>query len=168
MHETSHDHDLEVRAARADDADAIDRLILHIDGFHANARPDLFRTPEGSPRGEDFLKGVLNDPNQQILVGVLHGRVIGYVHILIKSTPGSSHRLDRRYSEIEAISVDPASQRSGVGRKLIEAAASWAEGSGVRDHQIAVHEFNKSARALYEKLGFAPSLTLLRRTSAIT
>lgn len=154
-----------VRLATAGDAEAIDRLLLYLDEFHADARPDLFRVPSERPRGDGFLQGTLEDPEQQILVAVMRGEVVGYVHVVIKSTPAASYRYGRRYSEIDTIAVQPAAQRLGVGRKLIEAATRWAESKNVLDHQIAVHEFNQSARALYEDLGFVPSVIALRRTS---
>ena len=155
--------EVRIRSVEANDAAAIDRLILCLDAFHAQARPDLFRTPAGRPRGENFLQASLDDAGQQILVAVMGGEVVGYVHVVIKNTAANDHRFERHYSEIDTISVHPSSQRLGVGRRLIEAAISWATSKGIDDHQIAVHEFNTVARGLYEQLGFAPSVTLLRR-----
>ena len=155
--------EVRVRPAAVDDADAIDRLIFHLDEFHAQERPDLFCIPSNSPRGESFLHTVLDDPEQQILVGMILGEVVGYVHVLIKNAPEASYRVERHYSEIESISAHPAAQRIGVGRKLIEGALSWATSRGVRDHQIGVHEFNRTARRLYEHMGFEPSEIMLRR-----
>lgn len=154
---------IRIRAAQCDDAAAIDRLIRHLDEFHATARPDLFRVPSGAPRGEDFLEKVLEDPDQQILVAVRRNQVVGYVHILTKTTEATELRVERRFSEIDTISVHPTAQGRGIGRKLIEAALDWTASRQVFDCQIAVHDFNVTARALYEKLGFAPSVTMLRR-----
>lgn len=156
---------LRVRVAEARDAAAIDRLIIYLDEFHAEARPDLFRVPSGSPRGNIFLESVLDDPEQQILVATRRGEVVGYAHVLIRITRATSYRLERRYSEIDTISVHPGSRCLGAGQKLIESARIWAESKDIHDHQIAVHEFNGRARAFYEKLGFVPSVTVLRRKS---
>ena len=156
------DGDVQIRPAILADAAAVDRLILCLDAFHAEARPDLFRKPSGSPRGEDFLETVLRNGEQQILVAVSAGEMVGYIHVLIKSAAPAEHRFERRYAEIDTICVLPAMRRLGIGRKLIEAALSWSESMGVHDHQIAVHEFNSAARILYEQIGFVPSVTLLR------
>lgn len=155
---------IHVREAELRDAGALDRLIIYLDGFHAQARPDLFREPSETPRGADFLQKTLEDPLQQILVSGDDGELAGYVHVIVKETAASPYKLERRYAEIDAIAVHPARQRLGIGRILLEAAISWSADQNVSDLQIGVHEFNASARALYERLGFVPSVTMLRRT----
>lgn len=155
--------EVHVRIAEPHDADAVDRLILYLDEFHAHARADLFRVPSQKPRGDCFLLTALEDAQQQVLVAMRNAEVVGYAHVIIKHTAASDYRVERRYAEVDTIAVFPPAQRLGVGRKLIEAALNWAKSNGVDDHQIAVHEFNLSARRLYEQLGYVPSVTLLRR-----
>lgn len=151
-----------VRVAEETDSDSVERLLRYFDTFHAEARPDIFAPPWWEPRSDDFLNKVLEDPLQNLLVAVLSGQVIGYVHVLLKQTRPSPVRV-ARYAEIDSVAVLPDAQRGGVGEKLIQSALEWASSEGVHDHQIAVHEFNAAARRLYEKLGFTPSVTLLRR-----
>ena len=152
-----------VRAAKIGDAHRIDRVIRYLDDFHARARPDLFRTPIGKPRGEDFVSSILGDPLQKIFVALQAGKVVGCLHVLIKHTPASSFRRDRRFGEIDSVAVLPEAQRLGLGRGMIQAALEWLTRQGVDDHQIAAHAFNDGARRLYEDLGFTLSVTLLRR-----
>jgi len=155
--------EIHVRAAEPDDADAVDQLILYLDQFHAEARPDLFYAPSQKPRGDHFLQTALDDPKQQILVAMRNSEAVGYVHVIIRHSAAGSPRVERQFSEIDTIVVHPLAQRLGTGGKLIAAALAWAEANGVHDHQVAVHEFNRSARKLYERLGFAPSVTVLRQ-----
>jgi ribosomal protein S18 acetylase RimI-like enzyme len=152
-----------VRAAEQQDADAVDQLFLYLDQFHAEARPDLFRVPSDKPRGETFLQAVLEDPRQHVLVAVKNGEAVGFAHVILKRSPPGNPRVERQYSEIDSIAVHPSAQRLGAGRALLEAALNWAASNGVHDHQVAVHDFNRAARRLYERLGFAPSVTLLRQ-----
>jgi ribosomal protein S18 acetylase RimI-like enzyme len=161
---TREDSTVTIRRAGPGDAEALDRLFRYLDAFHAEARPDMFRMPEGSPRGEDFLPGVLADPLQAILVAATAaGAVVGYVHVRVKQAPGAPYRVARRYGEIDNLAVLPEAQGQGVGRRLIEGALDWLAGQGVDDHQIAVHAFNTAAMRLYARLGFVPSVTMLRR-----
>ena len=160
---TREDPAVRIRGAEPDDAEGLDRLLLYLDAFHAEARPDLFRAPSGSPRGEDFLPSVLDDPLQTILVATAAEGVVGYVHVRVKNAPDAPYRVERRYGEIDSLAVLPEAQGRGVGRRLIEAALDWLVGQGVDDHQIAVHAFNTAALRLYESFGFAPSVAMLRR-----
>jgi GNAT superfamily N-acetyltransferase len=59
--------------------------------------------------------------------------------------------------------VDPASQRSGVGRALGEHALAWAREAGYRSMQFnAVVETNTAAVRLWTSLGFAVLCTVPR------
>jgi GNAT superfamily N-acetyltransferase len=153
---------LHVRAAEPEDAIAIDELILYLDRVHAAARPDLFCVPTGRPRGDHFLQAARDDPLQHVLLAVRNGQTLGYAHVILKHSAGGP-RVERYYSEIDTIAVHPWAQRLGAGRKLIEAALGWAEANGVHDHQVAAHEFNRTAQRLYEQLGFVRSIVVMRR-----
>lgn len=155
--------EVQVRPAELQDADAVDQLILYLDQFHAEARPDLFHAPSQKPRGDHFLQTVLENTQHHVLIAMRNGEAVGFVHVIIKHSAPGNPRVERQYSEIDTIAVHPMAQRLGAGRALIEAAVNWAESQGVHDHQVAVHEFNRSARKLYERLGFAPSVTVLRQ-----
>jgi ribosomal protein S18 acetylase RimI-like enzyme len=152
-----------VRKAEAADAAAVENLKGHVHAVHASARSDMFRVPREKGEGERLLDGALADPQQQVFVAEDGGSVVGYVHIVLKHTPASDDRVDRHYSEIDTVAVHPEAQRLGIGRRLIEAALKWASTRGIVDHQIAAHEFNQAALALYEGLGFSRSVTMLRR-----
>ena len=155
--------EIHVRPAEPVDADAIDQLILYLDELHAEARPDLYCVPSQKPRGDNFLKSALDDPLQHVLVAVRSGEPVGYVHVILKHTAAGGPRVERHFSQIDTIAVQPLAQGLGAGRKLIEAALDWAEANGVHDHQVGVHEFNRPARKFYERLGFAPSGMQLRQ-----
>lgn len=152
-----------VRAAKIGDAHLIDRVICYLDDVHARARPDLFRTPIGKPRGDDFVSTIVEDPLQKLFVALLGGQVVGYLHVLIKHTPASPWQVERHFGEIDSVAVLPEAQRLGLGREMIQTALEWLTSQGVDDHQIAAHAFNDAARRLYEELGFTLSVTLLRR-----
>ncbi len=52
------------------------------------------------------------------------------------------------------LAVDPASQRSGVGRQLMQAAAQWLRDAGVPKVQLMVRRGNDAAEAFYESLKY--------------
>jgi ribosomal protein S18 acetylase RimI-like enzyme len=85
-----------------------------------------------------------------VLVAVLDGDVAGYVR-LGRPTPVLA---GRHVLAVHGISVDPARQRCGVGRALIDAAAREARARGARRLTLRVLAPNEAARRLYESAGF--------------
>lgn len=57
---------------------------------------------------------------------------------------------------LHALEVRPGARRAGSGRRLVQAAANWAQGAGAQWLSLVVTEANAPARALYAALGFAP------------
>jgi ribosomal-protein-alanine N-acetyltransferase len=79
------------------------------------------------------------------LVAVQSGVVIGYVI--------AQHALDE--AEILNLGVEPARQRQGVGRALIQGMLAQLRAAGVATVFLEVRESNVAARRLYGALGFA-------------
>lgn len=57
-------------------------------------------------------------------------------------------------AEIESLAVIPAARRQGIGRSLCEALMQWAGMRGASRALLEVRMSNRTARALYESLGF--------------
>jgi ribosomal protein S18 acetylase RimI-like enzyme len=56
---------------------------------------------------------------------------------------------------LTALWVEPAARGAGIGRRLIEAAAEWAEERGRAAVELSVTTNNRAAAALYARAGFA-------------
>jgi ribosomal protein S18 acetylase RimI-like enzyme len=56
---------------------------------------------------------------------------------------------------LEALWVDPAVRRSGLGSGLIEAVATWSRDRGAQTLELSVTARNGPARALYAHTGFS-------------
>ncbi len=72
-------------------------------------------------------------------------------------------------SYLQRIAVDPARQRTGVGRRLLRRSMAWAKGAGARTMLLNTQMDNHAAANLYRTEGFVtlPSgLTLYRRLPA--
>jgi ribosomal protein S18 acetylase RimI-like enzyme len=52
------------------------------------------------------------------------------------------------------LAVTPARQRSGLGRRLVEAAEAWCRERGVPKVMLLVRPENAAVRAFYERIGF--------------
>ncbi len=86
----------------------------------------------------------------QVLVAVRDGRVAGWVKLTAAtSLPSSAH-----VRTVNGLAVDPAQQRAGAGRALVEAAVELARSQGARKVTLRVLGHNDLARRLYERCGF--------------
>jgi len=93
---------------------------------------------------------------RDVIVAFCGGEVAGYVR-LDRASPlaASDHVL-----MINGIAVDPAHQRRGVGRALIDAAVTEARRRGKRRLRLRVLAHNEPARRLYDSAGFVVEGTL--------
>ena len=55
------------------------------------------------------------------------------------------------------LAVDPAEQRSGIGRALMAACEQWARDRGIPKLQLMVRSDNAAAKAFYDRLGYERS-----------
>ena len=103
----------------------------------------------GAPSAQDadFFAGRAPD---DVLVADLDGSVAGYV--LLRHP--TSHESNRHVLMIGGLAVDPAAQRQGVGRRLVEAAIEESARRGARRLTLRVLGGNPGAQALYASCGF--------------
>lgn len=84
------------------------------------------------------------------LVAEIDGVVVGYA-LVGQALPLASHA---HVLELQGLAVDPARQRCGAGRQLVEASVELARGRGARKLALRVLGSNVRARRLYESGGF--------------
>jgi GNAT superfamily N-acetyltransferase len=81
------------------------------------------------------------------------GGAVGFCSV---ATPSRDNDATPRMAEIEALYVDPAVWRQGVGRALIEQALSGLRAGGWREVTLWMFAGNANAGAFYTHVGFAP------------
>ena len=130
-----------VRLSRPDDAAELERI--------DRATWTQAVTPAPPPPSGSRFFGERSAPDD-VLVAELDGAVAGYA-LLGRATPlpASDHVVT-----IAGLAVDPAWQRRGVGRALVQAAVSEAERRGARRLTLRVLGPNVPARRLYAACGF--------------
>lgn len=133
---------LTTRRARPED----DARLLAID--RQTWTSDVSPAPLTEPGPATFFgpDAVLDD----VLVAESDGEVLGYVRLhQPMAIPSHAHVL-----EVNGLAVDPARQRTGAGRALVEAAVAEARARGARKLSLRVLGPNTPARRLYESCGF--------------
>jgi GNAT superfamily N-acetyltransferase len=68
----------------------------------------------------------------------------------------ATRRMERpgSFARVVALAVDPARQRSGLGRRLLAAVEAWAGGLGCGDIEITSSRSRHDAHSFYRALGF--------------
>ncbi len=70
---------------------------------------------------------------------------------------GAVRQADTSLANLYAMWVDPAARGMGAGRRIVEAVATWAAGTGAERLELCVTESNEVAVALYRTAGFEPT-----------
>ena len=133
---------IEVRPARAGD----DRALATLD----RATWTTLTSPAPPPAEPDWSFFDERVEIRDVLVALVDGEVVGYVR-LGRPTPlaASDHVV-----MIQGLAVDPARQRQGIGRALMDAAAKEARARGARRLRLRVLAHNEAARRLYDQSGY--------------
>ena len=132
------DSDPQIRAARADDVEALAPLVAEL-GYPTSGR-------ELSPRVERLIA----TPSSGILLAEARDKVIGFA---------SFHVVDLIYrprpqARLTAIAVHPSHRRRGIGQALVRAVEDAARDRGCFRIEVTTRRDRPAAHAFYRALGY--------------
>jgi 3-phosphoshikimate 1-carboxyvinyltransferase len=151
-----------IRRARPADYDGLCALTQEVNDLHCQHLPQIFRQPSGPIWDREILAGLMQDDKVGLFVAEGGGRLLGFVHVLLRDAPSLPVMAPRRYAMVDSVSVTREARRQGLGCRLMEQAQAWAEAQGATTIELNVYEFNEAAQALYRDLGYE---TLSRKMS---
>jgi diamine N-acetyltransferase len=151
-----------VRRAISEDYASLCALLGEVDELHRAALPWLFRKPDGEPRSLSHFTELLASRESAVFVAEA-SQVVGVATAKLRDAPSLGVFVPQRYGVLDDLAVAPNWRRAGVGTALTRAAEHWARAHGARWLELGVYQFNEPARSFYEKLGYLPVLTKLRR-----
>jgi len=155
--------DISIRPAVAADYPALCRLWEELDEHHRLARPDIFQIPEGPRREHDWVTGLIDGADSEILVAETSaGDLVGMATLAVEQPPALPFLIPRPFVEIHNLVVSRDFHRRGVATRLVRASTEWAAAQAVRTVELGVNEFNSDALRFYEAVGFS---TARRRMS---
>lgn len=143
---------VQIRHATAEDFPAIDRLMGPLHDIHVTEHPEQFRPVPSAFPFERFA-GMLEADDSRVFVAGQDGVVVGFVVVTTREAAPIPAFVPRRTASVEIIAVDEAERGRGIGRLLMESAATWARERGIGELELTVYEFNADAIAFYEALG---------------
>jgi ribosomal protein S18 acetylase RimI-like enzyme len=139
------------RPATLADLPALHRLTDQLANFEVPA----WRTREEIARADHaILEGALRTGRDDALVLVAeeNAAIVGMVFV----TTRQDYFTGQPHGHVEVLAILPEAQGKGLGRALMERAEAWSRTRGYRAMTLNVFDRNQRARALYERLGYAP------------
>lgn len=145
---------MNIRLATQSELQRVNELRAQVSELHAAARPDIFR-PGFPPFLADYLYAIHADERRHILVAERAGEIVAFACLAEIETPEKPHKPARRFIEVDEFGVDERCRRQGIGRAFFEGIRAFATERGYDRIELNMWEFNESARAFYEAIGFA-------------
>ena len=122
--------------------------LIELQDFERSLDP---RLPSGTEIVDDLIPNIMDrcaSCDGRVLVAELNEAVVGFVTILAKVRSDEIEEGDIEYGLVSDVVVARKYRKQGIGRKLLEAAESYAKSKGVRWLRIGVLAENHSADGL--------------------
>lgn len=144
----------EVRFAREEDLERVNELSRVVNDLHVKGKPDVFK-PGFCDELRDYIHVIRSDPNKEIVVAELEGKVCGFAVLNHIVKPENPFMYERDFLDIDEFAVDTACRRRGVASAMVAFIRGWAKEQGYKRLELNMWEFNQGALAFYEAAGFS-------------
>ena len=144
---------IHVRLAKKEELNRVNDLRKQVYDLHASGKPEVFK-PVFSQKVRDYIHIIWDDPEQDIAVAELDGKIAGVAILHHIQRPETPFMYVRDFLDIDEFCVDEACRRRGVASALIDFAKGYAKEKGYHRLELNMWEFNRDALAFYEAAGF--------------
>lgn len=144
---------MEIRRARKEDLNGVEKLLVQVNNLHVKLRPDIFIENAVKYDEKSFDERISNDLTPVFVAVDEKNNVLGHMFCDIRDYKQVAVYKDFKTLFIDDLCVDETTRGQGVGRALYEHALNFAREIGCYDVALNVWAGNKSARAFYEKMG---------------
>lgn len=154
---------MQIRRARQQDLEGINRLLYQVLMVHHNGRPDLFKGHVKKYTDEQLLT-IIADDERPVFVGVDEAdHVLGYAFCIFEQQLDNNVMTPIKTLYIDDLCVDETLRGQHVGSRLYEHVLAFAKESGCYHVTLNVWECNPSARKFYEAMGLVPYKTCMEK-----
>lgn len=151
-----------IRPAVAEDYAGVCAVLDEVDRLHRDQLPWIFREPPEPPRSLEDIEKLIEDPASALFVAEAD-KLVGVAIGFLREAPKFGVFIPQSWCVIDAIGVTASWQRKGVGRDLIRAVEQWGRALDAQWFELGVYDFNEGARRFYERIGYVPVSTKLRK-----
>ena len=146
---------VEIRQAEDSDLPVLTEFGLALARLHASFDEQRFVVPDESSFRR-FFEGELAREHAVILIAEIDNAPIGYAFVRLE--PASIEALLDPAAWLHDLFIAPDARAVGAGRRLVEAAFDAARSLGSHKLMLGVSPHNASGRALFERMGFRPTM----------
>lgn len=147
---------MEIRHAKEQDMDGINKLLLQVCLVHHKGRPDLFKYGAKKYTDEQ-LKAIIHDEDRPIFTAVDEsGNVLGYAFCIFQQHIKDNILTDIKTLYIDDLCVDEEIRGRHIGKQLYETVLSFAREQGCYNVTLNVWSCNESAMKFYQSCGLKP------------
>jgi len=147
---------MEIRRAKEQDMDGINKLLLQVCLVHHKGRPDLFKYGAKKYTDEQ-LKTIIHDDNRPILTAVDENEnVLGYAFCVFQQHIGDNILTDIKTLYIDDLCVDETLRGQHIGSQLYKAVLDYAKKHDCYNVTLNVWSCNESAMKFYQACGLKP------------
>ena len=148
---------VQIRPPRPGDGEGMARVYLSAGAYYADLDPAHFQVPSAEGLAESFEADIGPDREDALrLVAELDGLVAGWLTARIeRPSAGAAHQFVRELGWtrlfVDALVVDQALWRQGIGTTLLEAAESWGRDRGADVVRLNTYPGSTVSVPFYER-----------------
>ncbi len=143
--------DVEIRVAKADDWEIIQRLNNQVFLSDKENDEDLDLNRPFSEEGIKYYKDLASGKYGKCFLAYLDDIPVGYIALAIKNF---GYRKGK-HVEVENIGIEPEYWSRGIGKLLMEMAVKWAKKQNASKLYVCAYSRNTRAINFYKKNGFS-------------
>ena len=132
----------------------VEACLVELQDFERSLDP---RMPSGADIVDDYIPHMLDrclECDGKVFVAEVDGEVAGFTAILARVMSDEIEDGDIEYGLVSDLVVASKFRKQGIGKKLLEAAETYAKSNEVKWLRIGVLAENRFADDLYDSMGF--------------
>ncbi len=146
------------RVTTIDDADICDKFLTGLIQYESS----IDKLINKNFTVKDFYRRAITNENQYLALAFERDEPVGFIYAYRKIAKGTS--FDDNIIEIDGLFIKESNRSNGIGTALIKSVENWAKGFYTTAHiEITYINGNTPAKKCYEKLGYTPIKTILRK-----
>lgn len=141
---------IQIRLARKNDYESVNRIMSQVQDMHVEWRPDIYK-PNENLISEDVFKKITE--NGTFYVAEAEGVVVGILEIVFRHVESPSH-VTRDFIFIDSMAIDEKYRGMGIGHQMFDFLKKLKKEKNLDGIELQVNVRNSAAYEMYKKYGF--------------